>query len=106
MPGFGLFFGSARPFGRCRPQEPGGHSANPSEDRRNARNPCCCKGFWRCALVSLGRFELPAFRLGGERSIQLSYRDIYRDSGFGTINGGVRCNTPLEVRAEIQPDGI
>lgn len=29
-------------------------------------------------VASLGRFELPAFRLGGERSIQLSYRDIYK----------------------------
>lgn len=26
-------------------------------------------------MASLGRFELPAFRLGGERSIRLSYRD-------------------------------
>ena len=31
-------------------------------------------------LASLGRFELPAFRLGGERSILLSYRDNYEIS--------------------------
>ena len=34
-------------------------------------------GLQRCFLASLGRFELPAFRLGGERSILLSYRDLY-----------------------------
>ena len=34
-------------------------------------------GLQRCFLASLGRFELPAFRLGGERSILLSYRDAY-----------------------------
>ena len=33
-------------------------------------------GLQRCFLASLGRFELPAFRLGGERSILLSYKDI------------------------------
>ena len=31
----------------------------------------------RLRLASLARFELTAFRLGGERSILLSYRDIY-----------------------------
>ena len=35
-------------------------------------------GLQRCFLASLGRFELPAFRLGGERSILLSYRDVYQ----------------------------
>ena len=34
-------------------------------------------GLQRYFLASLGRFELPAFRLGGERSILLSYRDLY-----------------------------
>ena len=34
-------------------------------------------GLQRCFLASLGRFELPAFRLGGERSILLSYRDLF-----------------------------
>ena len=29
-------------------------------------------------MVSPGRFELPASRLGGARSIQLSYRDSWR----------------------------
>ena len=37
-------------------------------------------GLQRYFLASLGRFELPAFRLGGERSILLSYRDIYEIS--------------------------
>ena len=36
-------------------------------------------GLQRCFLASLGRFELPAFRLGGERSILLSYRDVYQN---------------------------
>ena len=31
------------------------------------------------SVASLGRFELPAFRLGGERSILLSYRDVYQN---------------------------
>ena len=34
-------------------------------------------GLQRYFLASLGRFELPAFRLGGERSILLSYRDLF-----------------------------
>ena len=36
-------------------------------------------GLQRYFLASLGRFELPAFRLGGERSILLSYRDVYQN---------------------------
>lgn len=40
--------------------------------------------FSRSLLASLARFELTAFRLGGERSILLSYRDIYITYGIGT----------------------
>ena len=29
--------------------------------------------FWKEMMVGMGRFELPACRLGGDRSIQLSY---------------------------------
>ena len=40
---------------------------------KNAATPK--KGLQRCFLASLTRFERVAFRLGGERSILLSYRD-------------------------------
>ena len=45
------------------------------------------KGFGRCALASLARFERAAFRLGGECSIQLSYGDILEYVCCGILEG-------------------
>ena len=53
-----------------------GQSSNLSGYKKSPKS-LIYKGFGRCALASLARFERAAFRLGGERSILLSYRDIY-----------------------------
>ena len=53
-----------------------GQSSNLSGYKKSPKS-LIYKGFGRCTLASLARFERAAFRLGGERSILLSYRDIY-----------------------------
>ena len=54
-----------------------GQSSNLSGYKKSPKS-LIYKGFGRCALASLARFERAAFRLGGERSILLSYRDSFQ----------------------------
>lgn len=44
--------------------------------KKNKKAPQACKCRKTALLASPGRFELPAYRLGGDHSIQLSYGDI------------------------------
>ncbi len=54
-------------------------------------------------MASPGRFELPAFRLGGGPSIQLRYGDIlnYDQFGGGTVSLRRRTLYPTEVPGHI-----
>ena len=52
------------------------------------------KGLQQYMLASLARLERAAFRLGGERSIQLSYRDV---SNIYSILGSRRTRTSCRL---------
>ena len=62
------------------------HGSNHSRHTRlpeTLRRPLADTALWPedfqngVRMASLGRFELPTYRLGGGRSIHLSYRDVF-----------------------------
>ena len=62
------------PKGRVYP----GYSHSPAGKRKSAGTPYVPRDSGFFVLASLRGLEPPAYRLGGGRSIQLSYRDIYK----------------------------
>ena len=56
-------------------------------EKGNAEKPLIYQGFSASNLVSLAGFGPTAFRLGGECSILLSYKDLY-EIELGTITFG------------------
>ena len=54
-----------------------GQSSNLSGYKKSPKS-LIYKGFGHCALASARWLEHPTYRLGGGRSIQLSYADIYK----------------------------